>query len=384
MELYDDYGHDTIPFLLRSKQVVVEFDPGLIQAYLPGLWELINDDLPRHNAGYLRPEDFGPFQDPTSRRALSYLFDYLEEIQRNGTSAALYNSLQHLWKACKSRSGGHHSRRHLGEITAVFSQLGKIFDTEQFGCNENIFNIMSTFFVEHSAEIMRWGRSSWVDYLVALERMVLQDDDLVPALSCIAQQQKLLRPGELEGLEYYVSPRGQTLDPETVELLFILIGQKRGQDRERDLLGFGPLDPGYRGGGRRGHLVRTGDPHHNGYLRSGTEYGPRELKDLATRHPELIIVQEGLKGRLYHRLRYYGDGFPDSDPEFGYAGDFGRMQLPHRIRRARHDHMIENGGRRRYPMAVDGFDGMDEYIEDFRRKIPGRGVRGRRLEMVRR
>ena len=381
MDLYDDYGHDTIPFLLRSKQVVVEFDPRLIYGYLPGLWDLINDDVQPHNAGYLRPEDFGPFQDPTSRRALSYLFDYLEDVQRNGTSAALHNSLQHLWKACKNRSRDHHSRRHLGEITAVFSQLGKICDPEQFGCNENIFNAMSAFFVEHCAEIMRWGRSSWVDYLVALERMNPENDYLIPALSCIAQQQKLLRPGELEGLEYYVSPRGQMLAPDTVELLFFLIRQKRGQDRGRDLLGFEPLDPGYRGGGRRGDLVRTGGPHQGGHLRSGTEYEPRVLKNLATRRPDLLFVKEGLNGRLHHRLRYYGDEFSDSDTEFGYDLEYGRMQLP-RMRRARHDHMIENGGRRRYPMAVDGFDGMDKYIEDFRRKTPGRGFRGRRLDMV--
>ena len=390
MDLYGDYGHDTIPFLLRSKQRVFYLDPISIQEYLPVLWDrILHGNLERHGDGCLRPEDLGFFRDPTSQGALVYLFNYLEELQRtDGVSGALDNSLEHLWKTCKTRSRHRHSRRHLEEVTAVFCQLGKILDDNHFGCNEIIFATMSTFFIRHCTEIMRRGSRTWVDFIFALERMA-PGDELIPALTCVAQQN--LPPDHIVESAYGQTPRGHTLYPRTIDLLRSLMEKKNDQDQDRYLTssGFWGHEGFYvPGGGRRGGAGRRGGRDHGNRMRCGTEYDPQALEKIVIRDPGAIFVDEGLRRRpqSHHRVRYIEDDYysdSDSDPEYNIQ--YARMQLPaHRMRRARRDLMIEDGGRRRHSMSMDGLDrmSMGDFVGDMGMKQPGRGFGGRRPELM--
>lgn len=377
MDPYGVYGPDLVLISIHSRHKVFEFDPILIEDYLPGLWELMMDGaLPQHSDGTLRPEDLGIFGDPTSQRALSYLFDYLEDVLQHGVSAALDNSLENLWKACKGRPREHHPGMHPGGITAVFGQLGKIFAEENFGSNDTIFHIMSTFFIRHCAEIVRWGRKTWIDYLFALDRMDTSSESLVPALNCVIQQQRL-HPGDFRELAYHPTPRGHKLRPDTLELLEHLSQQKHEQDHHRHERGseiWVPRRLEHRGDEHRHDVVRRRG--RGEVIRRGIDYDPRTLKKIAAHNPEAILVDEGLRGRSHRRMRYIEDNYSDSEPEPEYVLQYGREHLPRHMRRARRDHMIEDVRRPR-SMSMEGFEGLPfEFMKH------GRGVGGWRPEMV--
>lgn len=377
MDPYGVYGPDVVLISLRSRYKVFEIDHRLIEDYLPGLWELMMDGaLLPHGDGTLRPADLGIFCDTTSQAALSYLFNYLEDVLRNGVSAALDNSLENLWNACKGRPRDHHPGTHPGGITAVFGQLGKIFAEEHFGCNDTIFQIMSTFFIRHCAEIVRWGRKTWIDYLFALDRMATDTESLVPAVNCVVQQQRL-HPGEFRELDYYPTPRGHKLRADTLELLDFLLQQKHEQDHHRHARASEVWIPPrleYRGNSHRHDLVRRGG--RGELIRRGIDYDPRTLKKIATYNPEAILVDERLRGRSHHRMRYIEDNYSDSEPDSEYVLQYGRAHLPHHMRGARRDHMIEDVRRPR-SMSMESFEGLPfEFMRH------GRGVGGWRREMV--
>ena len=382
----DLYGHGPIPFLLRTKGRIFELDPTVVEEYLPGLWGHITyGNIRPRNSGYLELEDVGALHDPTSQRALCYLFDYLQEFQNEGVSAALDNSLEHLWKASKSRSRSHHSRRHPYDITEVFGRLGKIFDEDHFGCNDTIFTTMVTFFVRHCAEIMRLGRRIWVDYLFALERMCEDDEELVPALACIAQQRKL-HQRDIEELTYHRTPRGHMLHPATVDVLWRLVGQKHDQDHQRHRSASGHYDPhsAYYSGGRNiigGPQTFWGGHRGRRRVRHGDEIHPQELMGIAAKYPETIIVDERIKRRSHHHARYLEDDYSDTDSELDTAFDYGHRRRPGCMSYARQHRMIEPGGQRGRSMSMDSLNGtsMGGFIGGM--KHAGRG-HGRGLPVM--
>ena len=373
MDFYDGYGPAPILFSLRSKQNPIELNPETIVKYLPGLYHMIAGTLWQYGAVYRIPEDFGSFRDSASQKALRYLFEYLEDIERCGVSAALDNSLERVWKACNSRPRHRHPTRHPDDVTEVFSQLGMILDDDHFGCNDIIFATMSSFFIRHCREIMRRGRGSWIKYIFALDRIAENEEELVPALNCIAQQK--IHPAEIESV-YSVKIQGHELYLETFRLLNDLVDGKEYQDRDHYLMGFGHLDDDYIGRGRRRGYRKRGGRRHHGPIRCGIDFHPGELKYIVKNSPEAILVDERLKRRSHHRLRYYDDDYSDSEYESGYDLEYDRM------RRTRHDHMIKDGGRRLRSMSMDSLHGrpMDGFMEDLEMYPVGRG---RRLAMAR-
>lgn len=373
MDLYRGCRSGPILFSLRSGEKLFEVDPVSVEDYLPHLWDMIEiGAVQPRRGGCLTAEDLGSYSDPTSQRALCYLFDYLEDLQRHGVSAALDNSLEYLWKYCKSRPRDHHPRRDLDEITAVFSRLGNIFS--DFGCHPHMFTTMSTFFTRHCTEIMQRGRRTWVDYLSALEQNTDDDRDLIPALNRIAQQK--VHAEEIRDSAYGGTIGGHTLRPDTVDLLESLIEQKHDQDVVRHLDNSRRFSPGYRRPGSHHGRGR----YHGDSMRRGINYHPRDLQKIAARDPEAILVDERLRRRPHQRLLYIEDDYSDSGYNSEIGFEHGRTRLPHQMRRARHDHMIEDVGRRRRSISLDNF--QDISMDGRWREQADRRFGGGRTEMA--
>ena len=296
-------------------------------------WRIVEQLLPNLPSSFRRSRivdlrNDPLFQSSCSRTAMSYLFTHLREIESHGTSTALLDSLEDLWKEDRQRH--LHGMQGSVRTPQVFAALAQILRPEIFGCCETIFSLMSTFFTRHCEEIMRSKSPQWITYVKALDLM--DGGDPMPYLCCLAQHQRDVVPE----LQRSCGRRtcSNCFSDRTVVCLKFLFNQKKDRNRRKIAEHLG----GRRGagilpkGGRGGHRLAGG-------LRNATDYPVQDL----------LEAQD--EGRVYVKESDDDDSDSRSDDDDDYDnyhqhhyldGMYHHHGIPRRIERARYPNFPQN------------------------------------------
>lgn len=127
-----------------------------IRRFLPKLWRNAFSSIDR---GHLNFEDYADFDPPYRHRALHLIYDHLKDSQGGpGESIVITEGLDGAWR--RSYPGRDEAR-------SLFKALCHFL--RKWGCHENLFLAMETFFIQHSREIVKRRTSAWVAYINALD-----------------------------------------------------------------------------------------------------------------------------------------------------------------------------------------------------------------------
>ena len=251
-----------------------------IRRFLPRLWE---EAYPCISGGYLEPETYGDFDYPCRQSALHMIYDHLKDSESGpGRSIALTESLDKVW--LRSRHGG--SRSTLNRFKALCYIFG------HFGCNQELFKIMESFFIGHSKSIMNARSAEWVEYINALDGICNnRAKELTMALGHVLRY----RTFDLHYLDHL--RRQRKMHPEVVYLLEALL-EKKVKRMSRKFTERAGSDLILRGGGngaleyhRRGHRGHDYDGERLHYM---VDFERDRLKVLPPRRmPVLLGHYEG-------------------------------------------------------------------------------------------
>ena len=181
----------------------------MIQRFLPGLWHQAYHSI---SVGHLDLDEYADLDRPYGRQAMKLVYKYLKDSESGlGKSIILSEGLEEAWLR---------SRRGSDDALNLFSALCRLFDN--WGCHEEFFNALESFFSLHSREIVKRRFGDWIDYINELDSICPdRRRDLTKALGHVVQHRSL-------GINYLRSLSHQhILSPEVVYLLEELLEKKR-------------------------------------------------------------------------------------------------------------------------------------------------------------
>lgn len=269
----NNHRHERIHIQIHKSCIVID-------------WRVVEQCLPTlaSNFGrisFLDLRTHSLFRGSHTRTAFSYLSTHLREIEQCGTSTALLDALEDLWK--KDRQWRQRGVQSSISILQVFTALAQILSPEVFGCCETIFTLMSTFFTRHCEEIMRSTSPQWLAYVRALDLM--DGGDPMPYISCLVQHQRDVAPLIRRACGRRNCKNG-CLSDRTVNCLHVLFEQKNGRDHRT--IAQHPWGRGVHGA----MVIKDDRVGHRrvGGLRNGLDYHTRDL--LEAREEGRVYVNE--------------------------------------------------------------------------------------------
>ncbi|MCJ1255246.1 hypothetical protein MMC24_003062 [Lignoscripta atroalba] len=321
------HGFPSAPVVVTiGRRPLASLDIQTIQQYLPHLLSITHPRNPtwRRTGHFELPRHMG-LDNRLSFIVLQYIFRYLEEIEREGDSAALYDKLESLWKNSRLSEGGYYEHRS-PLVEQCFCKMGSIFDRHHFGCHPKIYDAMSTFFARHCKEIMQSSRHDWREYVYALYRI---EHSMTSVLACVAQN---IRHTHID--QHSISAttsRGHRLTSQTISRIFMLLRQK--DDRRHEEMGGHHVHPtdGY---GPHGHMRNPELSRSNGELSvtlshpgtgrpveftTGLAICPDRLRAIYEQDPRRILVKQ--QGSRHRGPRRYHSFDPEDPLGEGLYGD---------------------------------------------------------------
>ena len=228
------WGGNHVIFHLPERDVLIHL--AVLQQHLP--------QFPRsHRSEPWDYRNYSHWSLPGWERAFRYILKHLTEIQQDGASSSLLNSLEDLWK--KDRR--HMQCLHQDDSINTFKMLGHILAPKYYGCSNAIFNNMCTFFTRHFDEIMQeqHGSPVWPSYVSSLS---YTKHDIIPTLSLLTDYEEQV-VSDLHKLQYRNGgwPDSNGLSNELRNSLDVLFDQKDRHDH-----GGGGQEVAYYGSGAGG------------------------------------------------------------------------------------------------------------------------------------
>ena len=295
------YGPRTIPVILRNRRFEVDME--VLLTYLPCAGRRLREPI----------LDFSYLQGREGRlneKALTYIFEYLEEISHYNISNALIHSLERLWEKHHrhAKAYGGPGYKTLGEL---FHQMCEVLNPKSLGCNVEIAGILSDYLTRHCDDIMRSDPLVAFSMVVSLQYLQAPTNN---ALTFIMQHKnggwKLVQ--ELRRLQQIYGPN--TVSSEAIanlEVLASLDEQRLVQMRDgrhfpsarlQDAVGMVP------------RLIRADDLHRS------------QVQEMLERRPDRVLVQmSGTLGDMNENGRFDPDDDYSSEDEEDY-----RLARPHR------------------------------------------------------
>ena len=295
------YGPRTVPVILRSRRF--EVDTEVLDAYLPYVRRRLRQ--PILDFSYLHGRE-----GRLNEKALTYVFEHLEEISHYNISNALIRSLERIWKQ-HHRQAKAYAGNGYKKVGELFYQMCEMLSPKVLGCNVEIAGILSDYLTRHCDDIMRSDPLVAFSMVVSLQYLPVPTNN---ALTFIMQHKnggwKLVQ--ELRRLRQIYGP--DTVSSDAIATLEVLASLD--EQRLTQLCG-GRHFPSTRLQGAVGmvpRLIRADDLH------------PSQVQQILARRPDRVLIQmSGASGDMNEDGRLDSDDESSSEDEQGY-----RLARPYR------------------------------------------------------